>query len=92
MKPFAKKLGLKTPWPTETWTPIPHLSLVEMVEELLRAIGLKIGNQVHSLTCEGDRCFGSTEVRGPSDPEDYTWILGHRNSHDKCFPAGIVAA
>jgi hypothetical protein len=32
-----------------------------------------------------------TEVHGPNDPEDYTWVLGLRNSHDKRFPAGIVA-
>lgn len=80
-----------TPRPTDTWTPIPHLTLVETVEDALRSTGLKIGKQVHSLTSGGDRYFGLTEVRGPSDPDDYTWVLGLRNSHDKRFPAGIVA-
>lgn len=80
-----------TPKPTSTWTPIPHLTLVEEVESALRSTGLTIGSQVHSLSPDGNRYFGLTEVHGPNDPEDYSWVLGLRNSHDKRFPAGIVA-
>jgi hypothetical protein len=80
-----------TPKPTATWTPIPHLSLVETVEDSLRAVGLQIGQQVHSLDRGGSEYFGLTEVRGQSYHEDYSWVLGLRNSHSKRFPAGIVA-
>ena len=80
-----------TPRPTETWTPISHLNLVSTVEYALRTAGLKIASQVHSLSHDGDRYFGLTEVRGTKNPEDYAWVLGLRNSHDKRFPAGIVA-
>ena len=31
------------------------------------------------------------EIRGRQTDEDYCWVLGLRNSHDKTFPAGIVA-
>ena len=82
---------VSTPKPTETWTPIPHVTLIETVEDALRSTGLKIGNQVHSLSQEGDRYFGLTEVHGPHDPGDYTLVLGLRNSHDKTFPVGLVA-
>ena len=31
------------------------------------------------------------EVHAQTTSEDYCWVLGLRNSHDKTFPAGIVA-
>jgi molybdate-binding protein len=31
------------------------------------------------------------EIHGRKTSEDYCWVLGLRNSHDKMFPAGIVA-
>ena len=82
---------VSTPNPTSTWTPIPHVTLIETVEDALRSVGLRIGNQVHSLSQEGDRYFGLTEVHGTHDPTDYTLVLGLRNSHDKSFPVGLVA-
>jgi hypothetical protein len=82
---------VSTPCPTETWQPIPHVTLIETVEDALRSTGLKIGNQVHSLSQEGNRYFGLTEVHGPQDARDYAMVLGLRNSHDKTFPVGLVA-
>lgn len=80
-----------TPWATETWTPIPHIDLIVQVENTLRANGLAIGTQAHSLTHDGTRYFGLTEVQRDESDADYCWVLGLRNSHDKSFPAGIVA-
>ena len=82
---------VSTPRPTVTWTPIPHVTLIETVENALRSTGLKIGNQVHSLNQGGARYFGLTEVHGPDDARDYALVLGLRNSHDKSFPVGLVA-
>ena len=31
------------------------------------------------------------EILGHDHNEDYCWVLGLRNSHDKTFPTGIVA-
>jgi hypothetical protein len=31
------------------------------------------------------------EIHGDNHSNDYCWVLGLRNSHDKTFPAGIVA-
>jgi hypothetical protein len=58
---------VSTPRPTETWVPIPHVTLISEVEDALRSTGLKIGAQVHSLTQDGARYFGLTEVHGPDD-------------------------
>lgn len=81
-----------TPRPTPTWTPIPHHQLIQRVQQALGASRLTIGSQAHSLSHEGQRYFGLMEVRNPRlQSDDYALVLGLRNSHDKTFPAGIVA-
>ena len=84
-------MNIETPWPTDTWTPIAHIALVAHVEQTLRTNGLVVGNQAHSLSHEGARYFGLMEVQRNESDADYCWVLGLRNSHDKTFPAGIVA-
>jgi hypothetical protein len=74
-----------TPHCTDTWTPIPHLDLVTHVERTLKANGLAIGTQAHSLSHEGLRYFGLMEIQRTESAEDYCWVLGLRNSHDKTF-------
>jgi hypothetical protein len=80
-----------TPFPTDTWTPIPHMELIQRVEHTLKSNRLTIGTQAHSLGHEGMRYFGLMEIKGRATDADYCWVLGLRNSHDKTFPAGIVA-
>jgi uncharacterized protein DUF932 len=80
-----------TPEPTVTWTPVPHMALIEEVERVLTTNGLSIVNEAHSLTHDGLRYFGLMEINNCVIHQDYAWVLGLRNSHDKSFPAGIVA-
>src|SRR5947207_10146924 len=80
-----------TPEPTMTWTPLPHVALIEEVEHVLKSNGLSIVNQAHSVTHDGRRYFGLMEIQNGVSHRDYAWVLGLRNSHDKSFPAGIVA-
>ncbi len=80
-----------TPPATDTWRPIPHMTLIRKVEKTLAGNQLTIGSQAHSLTHDGARYFGLMEIRSHFADEDYCWVLGLRNSHDKTFPAGIVA-
>ena len=84
-------IAVPTPGSTETWTPIPHIELVSHVERTLKTDGLVVGTQAHSLTHDGARYFGLMEIQRTQSDEDYCWVLGLRNSHDKRFPAGIVA-
>jgi hypothetical protein len=79
-----------TPDATDTWTPIPHTALIERVEDTLKSDGLTIVNQTHSLTRGGNRYFGLMQIANGQNSEDYAWVLGLRNSHDKSFPAGLV--
>ncbi len=82
---------VRTPEATKSWTPIPHIDLVERIEGIVRANGLVIGNQAHSLTKDGDRYFGLMEIQRAESQDEYCWVFGIRNSHDKKFPAGLVA-
>jgi hypothetical protein len=79
-----------TPEATETWTPIPHAQLIETVELTLSASNLVIGSAAHSLSHDGARYFGLMEISSEIDADDYCWVLGLRNSHDKTFPAGVL--
>ncbi|WP_265592714.1 DUF932 domain-containing protein [Verrucomicrobium sp. BvORR034] len=88
---MADVAGVSTPRATSTWTPIPHAQLIQTVQRALGAAGLRIGTQAHSLSHEGQRYFGLMEINGGRANDDYCWVLGLRNSHDKTFPAGIVA-
>ena len=84
--------SIPIPRATATWTPIPHMELITRVESTLSATNLVIASSAHSLTHDGARYFGLMEIQSQaSGSDDYCWVLGLRNSHDKTFPAGIVA-
>jgi hypothetical protein len=55
--------------------------------------GFRLTAESHALSHEGARYFGVLEVSLPerTSDSDYGWIVGLRNSHDKIFPAGLVA-
>jgi hypothetical protein len=84
-------IDVTTPRATPTWTPIPHIELVTQVEHIIRSNGLSVGTQAHSLSHDGLRYFGLMQIQRHESDEDYCWVLGLRNSHDKTFPAGITA-
>ena len=88
---FDEVTSIRTPRATTTWTPIPHRDLIATVENTLKTHHLNIGARAHSLSHEGARYFGLMEIRANESSDDYCWVLGLRNSHDKTFPAGIVA-
>jgi hypothetical protein len=86
----AEVENVPTPDATDTWTPIPHTALIERVEDTLKSDGLTIVNQTHAMTKGGLRYFGLMQVANGQNSEDYCWVLGLRNSHDKSYPAGLV--
>jgi hypothetical protein len=82
----------RTPRGTRTWQPIPHIDLIDRVEAALARNHLQVVDQAYSLSHGGARYFGLIHVRDRNtQPDDYAWVLGVRNSHDKRFPAGLVA-
>ncbi len=81
---------VSTPRPTDTWTPIPHIALLNSVESSLRAVNLRIGNESHALSADENQYFGLIELLG-SEERDYNLVVGIRNSHNKTLPIGLVA-
>ncbi len=47
-----------TPRSTQTWQPIPHRTLLDQVEDTLPRYGMRIANQAHGLSHDGNRYFG----------------------------------
>lgn len=79
-----------TPPRTETWVPIPHHTLLAGVEDVLTRTGFTVVNQSHGLTRDGCRYFGLLQIANGHNPDLFSLVVGVRNSHDKCFPAGLV--
>ena len=81
-----------TPSSTDTWYPLPHTTVLRAVEDQLEACGFIISETAHALSHDGDCYFGvlNITVQGRNNDE-FSWIVGVRNSHNKLFPAGLVA-
>jgi len=84
---------IPTPQASQTWFPLPHRHLVEEVESQLTEAGFDLLAQTHAISHDGNRYFGLLEVSqiGTLPQNGHGWVVGLRNSHDKTFPAGIVA-
>lgn len=80
-----------TPRATSTWKPIPHISLLQVVEKSLLEQGYTVSGQAHGLTHDGARYFGLLEISGTSNSQETRYVVGIRNSHDMRFSAGVVA-
>ena len=85
-------VAVPTPPATTTWFPLAHRDLVAEVESQLTGAGFELAAATHALSHHGARYFGILQVRLPGqETADYAWIVGLRNSHDKSYPAGLVA-
>jgi hypothetical protein len=78
------------PYPkiTETHRPIPHSDFRGMVVDSLFEHGYSIRNEANAITPNGSRYFGLLELA--YDFNDYSVVIGVRNSHDKSYATGLV--
>ena len=88
--------ALAAPAATETWHPLAYGEILNRVEDQLLGSGFRITETpAHALSHNGNRYFGVYNVglRSASDEEkdDYSWVLGVRQSYDKTFPVTMVA-
>lgn len=87
---FSEIQSVETPTATESWRPIGHSFLVDRVQNQIQDNGWEIVDTYHSLHRFGQRYFGLFHIKGTeSDNDERGTVLGLRNSHDKCFPAGL---
>jgi len=81
--------GVLLPPITDTYCPIGHLTLLELVEKSLGEIGFRFGEEAHGMTRDGDRYLGLVELLNGTDNEQHALVMGLRNSLDKSFGAGV---
>ncbi|MCP4500306.1 MAG: DUF932 domain-containing protein, partial [Deltaproteobacteria bacterium] len=79
-----------TPERTNTWVPVAHNRLLELAQSTIEAQGYAVTNEAHGLWGDGARYFGLMELVGGDTNDDYSLVLGLRNSHDKTFPASLA--
>ena len=77
-----------TPRPTQTWRPVPHIAVVDAVENAIASRGLTIESERFGLARDSQKMFGVITLANRSNPE-WTRCIGIRNSHDQSFAAGI---
>lgn len=79
-----------TPVGTDTWKPISHKYFVDSVLSALSNEGLRVVAEAHALGKENARYFGMFQMQNGHNHDDYSLVVGLRNSHDKMLPAGLV--
>ena len=77
-----------TPQPTATWRPVPHIDVVNAVEEAITNRGMTIESERFGLARDQQKMFGVITLSKRSISE-WTRCVGIRNSHDQSFAAGI---
>jgi len=83
---------VETPHPTETWYPIPHNELIDLVQKHMREDGITIVRQAHALSYEDLRYFGLMQIvtQKGKNSREYGMVVGLRNAHDKRNPTALV--
>src|SRR5437868_11737875 len=71
-----------TPSPTDTWYPIPHLDVLEAVEETLAATAFGVRSRRLALSANCQQFFATLDLFAPIG-HGVTLSVGIRNSIDK---------
>ena len=75
-----------------SYQPISHDLLINKTRKHLEDGGFAVEGECHNLARGGQRYFGLFEVTHPDrENTERGTIIGLRNAHDKCFPAGLCA-
>jgi len=81
---------VKTPACTSTWHPVPHINVIEAVDDVIQAHGWTILQEQYGLAREGQKMFGVIRINKSNSPE-WSRCIGIRNSHDQSFAVGLSA-
>ena len=84
---------VRVPSATRTYSPIPHVELLDTVKREITSSGLIVAREslIISRTSNGrlgDRFFGLLEIEDENG-NSFRTAIGLRNSHDRRFPAGL---
>lgn len=96
VKELAK---IKTPTATETWQPIPHVQVPEIITKMVKQNNWSLINNEMTdspfrltVTKDNAKLFGvcKVEIPGLVKDEDFQLAIGFRNSHDKTLALRIA--
>jgi hypothetical protein len=76
-----------TPEATDSWQPIPHATVRDLVVATVAQQGLRVVDESMGLWRDGARAFGILGLENGTNASDFRMVVGWRNSHDKSFPA-----
>lgn len=77
------------PYPTSTWNPLRHQTVVSLFKEALKSQRIGIISEEHLLSTKDRRYFGVFDLNIEGGHGNF--VAGLRNAHDKEFRAGMVA-
>jgi hypothetical protein len=81
---------VETPQGTDTWKPIPHIELVEMLDRVLHSSQITIREEQFALRRDGSMLFGILEL-AYGETQEGTAALGLRTANDKSMSIQICA-
>jgi uncharacterized protein DUF932 len=82
--------SIPTPRSTQTWKPVPHSQVAELVFKETIDRGYLVITEEYGLNPAGTKMFGVLRFHPEGHPE-YSRCIGFRNSHDKSMALGITA-
>ncbi len=82
--------SVATPECTQTWHPVPHIDVIQSVDEVVRSHKWTIIEEQYGLARDGQKMFGVMRINKTSSP-DWSRCIGIRNSHDRSFAVGLSA-
>jgi hypothetical protein len=88
--------SIKVPKATNTWTPVPHVVIPDLISDLVKKNGWKFLDKGEErfqveVSREGNRMFGITKIGIPGiEIEEAELAIGFRNSHDKTMAVRVA--
>lgn len=81
---------VRTPEPTASHFPIPHIQLVTEAVNSLQGLGYQVESSRFALSRDDQRFFGLLEFNFPVPSGNYRTLVGLRNSHNKEWSAALA--
>ena len=81
--------NVETPVASGRWQPISHSSLIDEIDSSLKSLNMRIVHDVYKLDNDGSRMFGLLQIANCKSDNDFSFVAGVRNAHDKTIKAGL---
>ena len=91
-KPVSREQLARVACPpgTDTWKPVPHLTVLDLISTMLGLSGFQIEKEQLGLTRDEHRFFGTLDLRNEL-AAGVNLSVGIRNSTDQSLPLGFCA-